>query len=122
MKEINVFSHNLSHDILSKLSKLKIRLKDKKILICGIKEKIYLVIKAVFGKAITKPKRIEPKLKNFTAVVPVFVDLIIDVKNTHAEKIATVNKPILINNKIVRFFTAKYMNKPYDIIENENTE
>ena len=34
---------------------------------------------------ITKPKSSDPKLKNFTAVVPVFVDLIIVVKKTQAE-------------------------------------
>ena len=59
--------------------------KDKKIFICGTNANNIFVLYAVFCKMITKPKSSDPKLKNFTAVVPVFVDLIIVVKKTQAE-------------------------------------
>ena len=85
---------------------------DKKIFICGISPKIILVIFAVFGKIITKPKRIEPKLKNLTAVVPVFVDLIIVEKKTQTEKREKENKAIVKNKIKCRFLTDKNKNKP----------
>jgi hypothetical protein len=52
---------------------------------------------------ITKPKRSDPKLKNLTAVVPAFVDLIIVVKKTQDENKQKEYKPIVIINKMTRF-------------------
>ena len=48
--------------------------------ICGIREKKYFVNFVVFGKTTTYPKRMDPKLKNLTAVVPVLVDFMRVVK------------------------------------------
>ena len=71
---------------------------------------------------ITKPKSSDPKLKNFTAVVPVFVDLIIVVRKTQAENKQLDYRPIVVNNNKCRFVTDKYKNIPYDNNENEKRE
>ena len=92
-------TQSLFQDIPSKFSIRNKVIKDKNIFICGINPKITFVILAVFGNIITNPKSKEPKLKNFTAVVPVFVDWIMVVKKTHAAKIEKENKPIVRNNK-----------------------
>jgi hypothetical protein len=88
--------------------------------IWGIRPKTTFVSFAVFGKIITKPKRIEPKLKNFTAVVPVLVESIQVVKKTQLEKIEKVNRIMLIiTNMYLNVIEAK-RNIVNEIIENEN--
>ena len=60
-------------------------------MICGIKENNNFVFFEVFAKTTTNPKSIDPKLKNLTAVVPVFVDFIQIVKKIQTEKIENEN-------------------------------
>ena len=101
-ENLPALTHNLSQVIVSKLSYWNKVYIAKNIFICGISAKNTFVLYAVLYIMITKPKRREPKLKNFTAVVPAFVDFIIVVKNTQAENKQKEYKPITINIKISR--------------------
>ena len=64
-----------------------------------MKEKNTLVTFIVLGSTKTKPKNIEPKLKNFIAVAPVLTVLIQTVKNTQTEKSDNTNNIIFITDR-----------------------
>ena len=93
---------------------------DKYTFIWGIKPKNNFVNFAVLGKTITNPKRIDPKLKNFTAVVPVLVVCIQVVKNTQEEKIDRVNNIIFIIVNICLYDMEVKINIEKEIIEKRN--
>ena len=88
--------------------------------IWGIKENKNFVFFEVLAKTTTNPKSIEPKLKNFTAVVPVFVDFMHVVKKIQAQKSENVKKIIFIIVNIYLKWIERNIYFVKEIIENEN--